>query len=387
MRGKHRNLVIHALASVQRERLRAKIASAVTWLPLSAPEPGCTAIIGVCSRLPAALPATLRCLHGARWPELKRVLLVADCTREAFPAELAAQLTAEYPGLPLEFLFYTPQQAALTKSLELPFVYCWLSWCIGLAQVRTQHVLLHDYDALILGPTLEPRYRAFAASGTKAQGISWYKSNGVEESDHLATTFEAFYDTTWLRSYKPVQLFNKLRLLAGRSIDMDITLDIQHRDLADAERAIVPMDLSQLVHPSQMVHQYTMFRHSSGAPLPCFSIPMIPFFALLGGSPAMLEQAIAHLETGNREDLDLLSDGTRINLTQLDIPQVDWALKQMVQALAALGIPPDPRLYRYGLGLYRIIGAPNEAEWRGDFTPDQRAWIAAAENASSPQLA
>jgi hypothetical protein len=383
MRGKHHNLLIHGLAFLQRERLRGKISSAISWQPLLNPEPGCTAIIGVCSRLPAALPATLRCLHGARWPELKRVLLVADCTEEqfavAFPAELRAQLSAACPGLPLEFFFYTPQQAALTQQLELPFVYSWLSWCLGVAQVNTQHVLLHDYDALILGPALAARYREFAASDAKVQGISWYKANGVEESDRLATTFEAFFDVPWLRSHRPVQIFNKMRVLNGRSVDMDTTLDLQHRDLPEAQRTIVPMDLAQLVHPSQMVHQYTLFRHSPGAPLPCFSIPMIPFFALLGGSPGMLEQAIAQLESSSRDQLNLLSDGTLINLTQLDIAQVDWALKQMVQALSALGVAPDPRLYRYGVGLYRIVGAPPEAEWLGDFTPAQRAWITAAQ--------
>lgn len=379
MRGKHGNYLIHGLATLQRDWLRWKIAGSIKWDGLDAPEPGCTAIVGVCSRLPDVLAATMRCLNMSRWPELKRVVLAVDCTRDAFPTGIEARVKAAYPELQIDFLYYTPEQWGMTKKLELPFVYCWLSWCIALAQVRTQHVLIHDYDALVLGPTLASRYRKFVDSGAKAQGISWYKTNGVEEADHLATTFEAFFDVPWLRSFEPVQLFNKLRLVDGRSIDFDITLDLQ-RHLPESQRTAIPMDLDQLVHPSQMVHQYTMFHHSPGQALPCFSVPMIPFFAYLGGNHGMLEQAIGHLEAGNREDIDFLSDGTRFNFTQLTATQVDWILKQMVQAFVALGVAPDPQVYRYGLGLYRIIGADAAANWLGDFTPAQRDWIEASAN-------
>lgn len=383
MRGKHSNPLIHALATVSRERLRWKIAGAAKWDRLVAPDPGCTAIIGVCSRLPDVLAATVRCLHRSRWPELKRLVLAVDCTRESFPEAMELAVKQTYPDLRIDFLFYSQAQAALTKKLELPFVYCWLSWCNALAEVRTQHVLVHDYDALVVGPTLDSRYREFVRSGAKFQGISWYKSNGIEEADRLATTFEAFVDVPWLRSFDPIMLFNKLRVVDGRSLDLDITLDIQQRTLSGSERAIMPMDLDQLVHPSQMVHQYTMFRHSPGAALPCFSVPMIPFFAYLGGNKRLLEHATAHLEADKADHIDFLGDGTQFNFLQLGLAQVDWALKQMVKAFLALEIAPDPKVFRYGLGLYRIIGAEQPDHWRGDFTAEQREWIEAASMAHS----
>lgn len=379
MRGKHSNPIVHCLAALARDRLRAKIAPSITWQPLTSPDPGCTAIIGVSSRLPDVLAANIRCLNMSRWPELKRVVLTVDCAREAFPPSIQQRIQQTYPDLNIELLFYSHAQAAMANKLQLPFVYSWLSWSIALATVRTQHVLFHDYDALVLGPTLANRYKAFANSGAMVQGISWYHSNGIEESDHLATTFEAFFDVPWLRSFEPVALFNKLRLVKGRSIDMDTTLDIQHRGLSESQRTIMPMDLEQLVHPSQMVHQYTMFRHSPGAALPCFSIPMIPFFAFLGGNSSLLECAIIPLEKSGRDEIDFLGDGTRFNFSQLTRPQVDWALKQMVQAFVALDVPPDPKVHRYGIGLYRIVGSTPEDHWRGDFTPQQRRWIAAAE--------
>ena len=92
--------------------------------------------------------------------------------------------------------------------------------------------------------------------------------NGVKEDDRLATTFEAFADAAWLRSQRPIDLFNKVRAVNGRSIDFDITLESQHRLLKPEERTILPMRQDQLVHPSQMIHQYTMFRHSPGKALP-----------------------------------------------------------------------------------------------------------------------
>ena len=133
-----------------------------------------------------------------------------------------------------------------------------------------------------------------------------------------------------------------------------------------------------MVHPSQMIHQYTMFRRSPGAALPCSSIPMIPFFSYLSGRSANIERATQMLQHTRRENMDLLGDGTRINFSKLDTTQTDWVLKNIVQACIALSIAPDERIYAYGEALYRIVGAPANDIWRGDFTDKQRAWISAA---------
>ena len=61
-------------------------------------------------------------------------------------------------------------------------------------------------------------------------------------------------------SFRPIRLFNKVKSHAGRFVDYDIILDIQHNETTDSERGIVPMPPEDFVHPSQMVHQYTMFR-------------------------------------------------------------------------------------------------------------------------------
>ena len=209
MKGKHKNLVVHALAVLVRERLRSQVAKLVDWEPLVDPENGCTAIIGVCSKLPDVLLANLRCLSAARWPELKRVILVVDCVKGAFPTSSEQHVIATFPELKVEFLYYSEKQFSFTEARKLPYIYSWLSWCIGLKHTSTAQVLLHDYDALVFGPALSQRYKKFVVAGAKVQGITWYDTNGVEKEDHLATTFEAFMDAAWLRSSKPVALFNK----------------------------------------------------------------------------------------------------------------------------------------------------------------------------------
>ena len=146
----------------------------------------------------------------------------------------------------------------------------------------------------------------------------------------------------------------------------------------------MPMSPDEIVHPTQIIHQYTMFRRSPAAALPCFSIPMIPFFCYLSGSTQAIDHAIRTLELGKREDVDLLGDGTGINLSTLDAAQVDWSLKQIVQACVALALPPDNRIYLYGQALYNIVGAPADLVWLGDFTQRQRVWIDAAAQATYP---
>ncbi len=378
MRGKYKNWLIYELALLRREHLREKPSQLIQWEPLHHPQDGCTAIVGMCSRLPDILFVNIRCLAKFRWAELKHVLIAVDCTEDSFQHRIESQVIAEHPELDIRFLYYSPAQSAMADSCNLPFVYSWLSWCIALKHTTTAHVLIHDYDALVLGPALEERYKIFADSPAKVQGIAWYQSNGVEVADRLATTFEAFVDAQWLRASPPLSLFNKIRVIGGRSIDFDTTLDLQYRLLTAEQRTIVPMGQDDLVHPSQMIHQYTMFRRFPAARLPCFSVPMIPFFTYLGGRTEAIDHATRALSAGACRDLDLLNDGTRINLSKLDIPQVDWLLKQIVQACLALLPEPDHRIYEYGLALYRAIGTPAEQVWRGDFTLPQRRWIQAA---------
>ena len=378
MKGKHTSYLKHFVAHVYREALRWRIKNIVTWRPLDEYAPGCTVVIGVCSRLPHVLAANIRCLNSSRWPELTEVIAVVDGRKGCLPQGLEQDLIEAYPELKISFLYYSEEQATMAETLKLPYFYSWLSWCIGISQTKTVNLLIHDYDALILGRTLRDRYDSFASSDAKVQGIAWYKVNGITMDDCLATTFEAYFKTEFLHSVRPIELFNKLHTSDGRSIDFDTTLEIQFRLLKRNERQIMPMNEDELVHPSQMIHQYTMFRKFPAGNLPSYSIPMIPFFDYLSGRNESIEAALHALSASNRNDMDFLNDGTRINFSQLRLGHVDWDLKQIVQALVILKARPDPLIFNYGKSLYKLVDSLDSDVWSGDFTPKQKQWIQSA---------
>jgi hypothetical protein len=373
MQGKHSSILKHTAAWLYRERVRHQLASLVAWKPLTGPEPGCTAIIGMCSRLPRVLGANLRCLVAARWPELRRIVIAVDSTREEFPLD-EQELMSTYPGIEIKVVHYSSRQSRYADGIKLPFVYSWMSWSIALAEVTTRDVLIHDYDALVFGQTLHRRYEEFVCSGAMMQGVSWYAGNGLQPEDRLSTTFEAFAKASWLRNLPPVSLFNKIGIKDGRSIDYDTTLHIQDRLLEPEQRTCMPMNLDELVHPSQMIHQYTMFRKFPRRPLPSFSMPMLPLFAVLSGKLDAFDEAARSLRTAARDSVDLAGDGTLMNLQQLGAPQVNWTLKQMVQAMLLLELPANPAMANYGDALYDHVGAESEQRL-GDFTPRQADWL------------
>jgi hypothetical protein len=347
----------------------------VSWTPASALEPGCTALIGMCHRLPDVLLGNLSCLNAASWPELKEAIVAVDGTKGCLPEGLEAAAHAACTNFKVRFFYYSDEQAKLAEKMCLPYVYSWLSWSIALSHCKTHSAMLHDYDALVLGDALARRYYAFVESGAAIQGVRWYQVNGITTEDRLAGTFEAFLDVPWLRSFRPIQMFNQIGYTGGRSRDYDTLLDIQHRHTEVSRRTVIDMDEESLVHPSQMIHQYTMFRRSPGAAMPCFSIPMIPVFELLSGKPDALGAAAKRLDAADGTVVDFFGDGAPINLGQLDTATVDWILKQIARVCMARQMAPFRAYADYGNALYKLAGSSDSKPWLGDFTASQRAWI------------
>jgi hypothetical protein len=380
MKGKYQNHLSFFLAKAYKIWLRYRIKNIVSWSRGARLDPGCTAVIGMCSQLPGILAANLTCLSKSRWSDLKEVLIVVDGKQGVLAEGFEKTILNKFSELNITFLYYDERQANLTEKIKLPYIYSWLSWCIAFSQVKTQTVLIHDYDALVLGNFFEERYLEFQKSGAKIQGIAWYNRNGIVVSDRLATTFEAFVDVAWIKSFSPIQLFNKVEKYKDKTVDYDSLLDIQANHTPESQRTIMPMDLNKLVHPSQMIHQYTMFCKFPGKTLPCFSIIMIPFFNFLSGDESALEKATQAILQGKRESMDLFGNRVKINLSELTTPQVDWMLKQSIQVFIALKISPFKALIDYGTALYQIAKTPSEKRWLGDFLPEQRQWINGAKS-------
>jgi hypothetical protein len=375
MNSKYSSYFRFICAYIYREWIRARLRALITWEPGSGLAPGCTALIGMCSRFPDVLLSNLICLNENAWPALKEAIIVVDNLEGSLPAELERKVAAACTNFEVSFVYYDDRQFRTAEKIRLPYVYSWLSWSIGLARCRTARVLLHDYDALILSNLLERRYLRFVEAGNKIQGLAFAHANGVVREDRLASTTDAFADVAWLRSFPPIRLFNKVRRHAGRLIDYDTILDIQHNDTAASERDMVPMPLEDLVHPSQMVCQYTMFRRYPGNPLPCFSIPLIPYFESISFGNAALSRAIDQIRMRTSKSFSFLGENLLVNFEKLDAAQVDWCLKQMVQCCISRKIEPFPELYYYGIELYRLVNSPDGSQWVGDFTDLQRAWI------------
>jgi len=376
---KYKTYLPFLIAKIHKNIKRSKISKLFSWEPLSPLESGCTAIIGMCSRMPYVLGANLYCLEKNQWDDLKEVLITVDAEKGALPSGFEDEIIQKFPQLKITFFYYNRQQAEFTAKVNDPYIYSWLSWGTCMNHVRTKTVLIQDYDALVLsGKALEKRYHAFIESGAKIQGITWCKISGFEAEDHLATTFEAFMDVNWIRAFPPVMGYNRVGLLKGRKVDYDTYLDIQANHTPENQRTIIPMTEEELVHPSQMITQYMRFRNSPGKVLPCFAVTMIPFFHFLSGQENAITNATQALQQGNPEQVELLSDGVIMNFSQLNTKAVDFMLKLMIQALIGLGMKPFKELIDYGTALYKVCKTPTEQIWVGDFTDVQREWIEAA---------
>lgn len=380
---KYKTLRHFLVAKLHKDIKRYRISKLISWKPLSPLESGCTAIIAMCSRMPYVLGANLDCLNKNQWSELKEVLIAVDDEKGALPEGFEEETLQKFPQLNITFLYYNHQQAKLSAKISDPYIYSWLSWAICFNHVRTKTVLIHDYDALLLSAQmLEKRYQAFLESGAKIQGIMWYKANGFVTEDHLATTFEAFADVNWIRSFAPIMGYNKVGTFKGRKVDYDTYLDIQANHTPIEQRTIMPMSIEEVVHPSQMITQYMRFRNTPGKKLACFAIIMIPLFHFLSGQKEAIINATKALQQDNLEQVNLLSDGVLINFTLLNTQAVDFMLKLMVQALVGVEIKPFKTLIEYGTELYRVTNTPRTQIWGGDFTNAQREWIENAKNLS-----
>lgn len=365
------------LAKINRDFRRYQVSKLISWDTPAPTESGCTAIIAMCSRIPYILYGVLECLWSSRWEELKEVVVIVDAEPGALPAGFENEIKQKLPQLKLTFLYYNHQQAKYTAKVGDPFIYAWLSWSIGFNYARTKTVLIQDYDALVLSrEALEKRYHAFIESGAKIQGVRWFSFTvGLTAEDRLATTFEAFVDVNWIRSYPPVMGYHKVGRLNGRQVCYDMYDDIQANHTPANQRTIMPMSEEDLAHTSEMIVQYMKFKKTPGKVLPCFSLIMIPFFYWLSGQESAITNATQALQQQGPTRVDLLSDGVLINLSLLKTIDVDWILKNIIQVLVKKDIKPFKEIIDYGIALYQACKTPPEQIWVGDFTEAQKEWI------------
>lgn len=386
MKGKYSNPLLYWIYKAYRSTRRYQLSDIVDWNtvdPACSLEPGCTILLGMCSKLPKVIYANLSALQRTIWNDLKAVYIIVDCQKCDLEPGTEEKVIQAFPGLNISFFYYSEYQSKQAEQLKLPYLYSWLSWCIGLKHTKTQTVLIHDYDALIVSQTaLQRRYQEFQSQQAKIQGIEWYSNNGFLPSDRLACTFECFVDVAWLRSFRPIELFNHMGIYKGRTVDYDSLLEIQALHLAPEERAISKMSQakSEIVHPSQMIHQYTMFRKFPGRSLPCYSMILLPLFNFLAGDRAAFKIAKSAVLEGNG---NMVWDGVVINLNQLEDHHLHWGLQQSVQALVSFDIDPLKDLFDYYRALSGVVGCPLKHIQHEHAEPSHQRWFSEAQHAFS----
>ena len=374
---KYKNYLHYLAARLYKTYVRRRIARIIDWEALPELESGCTAIIGMCSKLPYVLAANLQCLADLKWDDLKAVIIAVDDQPDALPAGFEAEILAQFSQLTIRFIYYTEKQIRVVNQIKDPYVFSWLSWSLCLNHIGTRTALIQDYDALVLDKDiLAQRYQTFLESKAKIQGIMWYKSEGFIEDDHLATTFEAFVDVHWLRSFPPVMGYNRVATTSdGRQVNYDTFLDIQHNHTPLAERTIMTMPKETLAHPSQMITQYMRFHYAPGKKQYSSAVIMIPVFHYLSGRIYAFTQAVTALRQGSIENVDLLGNGCLINFSLLKTYSVDFVLKLSIHVFICKNIKPFREFFDYGTLLYHISNTPADQVWCNYFTPEQLSWV------------
>ncbi|NIR28433.1 MAG: hypothetical protein GWN84_03730 [Gammaproteobacteria bacterium] len=323
MKGKYTNPVHFAVMASYRTLLRLIIGRLVSWRKQDKPEEGYTVIIGCLSSLPALIIANLRRLACQETEHLREVLLVVDGDG---PPDLNERVAGALGAIPYRIIKYSALQSSVTRLIRSPWVNLWLSWAQGIAETQTRHAVLHDLDAMLLkSDFLKQRYASIRKSRAHYQGVRYYSGNGVCGEDELVTTFEMFFDVSFVRArYKPIHLFNHVTFRRGRTVDFDTFLWVQAQG---GEREIIGAGLEELVHPSQLICQFAY--HVNGdrrVPIETHNLMLLPYFLFLGGETDPMARLTG--EMGNARGSRVTFFGRDLELGCLRPAHVTWLAGQ-----------------------------------------------------------
>lgn len=356
MRGKYSNWFAFTAARLRRAPMVAKLRGLVEWEPMTNPEEGFTVVIGCMAALPDVAVVNLNLIRRMETPSLKRVILVFDCPAQEMPEGLLKRIEAARGSVPVTVLNYSEHQASVARRIQWGWVYAWMSWTTGIAHATTRHVLLHDLDAMpVRADFFERRYQLAKAAGKSFYGIRWYKGNGIEPEDELTTTFEMVLDAVKVRAgTRPFDGFNDIRMHRGRSVDLDTFLGSQIR-LGDSGQS--PIDEGDMVHPSQMICQYTdlIAGRNTGA-MAKTNLPLMPAYMHLGGQSEPMEAITRHLEGDGSARLPFM--GRELDVSKLAPHHWTWLERETRKLGEAVAGGVGPELDRY-LGLMRERVAAN----------------------------
>lgn len=325
------------------------------WAPPDALADGYSIAVGCMRSLAPVAAANMRLLARGRPGALREIMLVFDCTEAELPSQvLALHERLDWP-CPVRILTYTSEQVRVARRIHWGWVYSWLSWSLAIEHCRTRHLVLHDLDALPLEPTLFDRlYQGACTAGTVFHGIRPYTGAWIGAADGLVTTFELVLQPGVLRArFQPIDAFNRAGLIGGRYVDFDTLLWIQHQVKSGS---VQPLDESELVHPSQLICNYTDFVAGRGnLPRIQHNLVLLPYFEYLGGDATQLDAATAALRDPQRGTIPL--SGRPLPVGHLRPAHWAWTEKQIRRVEQALYGATRPAVEAFLAGIVQRCGA------------------------------
>jgi hypothetical protein len=296
------SMMIKFLAKrLKRLPMNVLIRNLATWKPTDGQVEGYSVAIACMRDLAPVAVANLKLCARTKNALLREIILVFDCPVDQIP-ESVKQAVQEASGtISVALLGYDERQHRVARWINWGWVYSWLSWCLAIGHASTRAVVIHDLDALPLSlDFFEQIYDHWVQEGAEFCGIHRYKGNGTDESMGLVATFELVLDVAYIRRrFRPFDLFNKVRIVNDRVVDFDTMLFAQWQS---PRRAFRPIDEMQLVHPSQLICQYTdLISGRSDFLGRNNALPMLAYFMYLGGDPGPMSSSTPHLtEAGAR---------------------------------------------------------------------------------------
>jgi len=351
MTGKYTNPLKYHAVRAQRSILRTAIAPLVSWSPLSDPSEGYTVIVGCHGLLGSLLLANLAMISRQDCRGIDRIILVIDRPRAQMPKDIEPVVRSRFGSLPIEFIYYRAWQRRIATMIGWAWVFSWMSWAMGIASTRTRFAMLHDFDAFLLEPhILLDRYKLICQRQDTYVGTRFYGGNGLLESDHLAATYELIFDVQYVREhFQPIDLFNHVSKHEGRTIDYDTFLWAQHQH---GSASVLPIDEEHMVHPSQMICQFTELLLHDRQPSRQPNLPLLPYFFDLGGEPNLIREHTRILSSQGVNEVPFF--GRSLLLDRLSMEHASWLRKQAARLENTVHGEIRPHVSEYFDALERV---------------------------------
>lgn len=325
MEGKYPTRKHYWTAVLKRAVLRAALRPLLSWRPMRNEKPGYTVIVACHAPLAEMALPSLELLSRQKSRNLACAIVSFDSPADARLRSLADEIRTKYPNLRAQFLYQTALQSKLLRKIGWGWVDCWLSYAKGVAACETRYAMLHDMDAMLLDPDLvERRFALLLERGDQFLGDRWYVGNGTVAEDRVCYIVEMMFDAEYVRrTFRPLDLFNVVARCGERTVDWDTFL---YPQTIAARRSVESIRLEEMIHPSQVVSQYTLMARPGYVPPEQNNALFIPYFYYLTGREEMLRTVRAALDL---EDVTRVPLGDRtMDLRRLSPTHAQWLLKQ-----------------------------------------------------------